>query len=565
MNTIKKVLSLCLCLAIMVVCSCVKYDANKFSNGGDDGYTPKKFEVKGKVEKGPFVSGSIINMQPMNQKMHAVGSTYSATITDDMGTFSFNSEEFSEPYARLSVSGYFYNEYKGALSNGQITLQSVVDLRDKSTVNVNLLTHIKYQRVLNLIDKGATFADANAQAQEELLKAFGLQKFNTTDVSQFSVATGTDEAAALIVTSALLLGERTEAQFTEYLAKLCQDFANKGEFSEAYKEQINQDKEKLTKKMTDIRQHLIDRYSEQKRSITVKDLTGFVDWDNNGTAGDEAHDPNQPVTLSQTSIEAPAEGGTFTITCNSDVKLYLSPHIMGAGEGGFCEYLLKLTGQGISYEKELKDDNTLIVTVNPATYQDVSGSSITLWDYVGNPVVTIPVSQTGNPNGKLLSPEGDRIFQQIKTYFTEPYYNMPNLEVYARQLDPSSPGVTTYHLDDVLITYSYLVYILNHYRMSEIVDTNLKQAIANLSEEPMGNCETLDQLARMSADVARYVLINSYLYQINSTSQEQHQECKQMLEAIINKGVYSASNPILSIDGKTIISYQDVTDLYRYY
>ena len=223
MISMKRIAPFCLCLALMAVCSCVKHD-NFFTkemegegNGSSETYTPTEFEVKGQVEKGPFISGSVISMQPLNEKMHAVGSTYSATITDDMGSFSFNAEKFAEPFARLSVNGYFYNEYKGALSNGQITLQSVVDLRDKSSVNVNLLTHLKYQRVLNLIKDGASFVDANAQAQEELLKAFGLQNLNTADVSQFSVAAGTDEAAALIVTSALLLGERSEAQFTETL------------------------------------------------------------------------------------------------------------------------------------------------------------------------------------------------------------------------------------------------------------------------------------------------------------------------------------------------------------
>ena len=567
MTTIKKTLSLCLCLMLMAVCSCVKYDktfTKDEENGGkeEESFTPKNFEVTGKVEKGPFISGSVINMQPMNQQMHAVGSTYSATITDDIGSFSFNSEKFSEPYARLSVSGYFYNEYKGTLSNGQITLQSVVDLRDKSTVNVNLLTHIKYQRVLNLIENGASFADANAQAQEELLKAFGLQKFNTADVSQFSVAAGTDEAAALIVTSALLLGERTEAQFTEYLAKLCQDFAKNGTFSEANKEQINQDKEKLANKLTDIRQHLIDRYRELKRTITVKELVGFVDWDNNGTAGDEAHDPNKPITLSQTSIEAPAEGGTFTITVDSDVKLYLSPQMGYTTEVSIA--YIKLTGQDISCKKEVTDDNALIVTVNPATYQAVRGENISLYDFVGNEVATIPVSQAGDPNGKQLSTAGESIFLQIKQNLIQYPQDLVHLLEYANQLNPSSPDVTTFHLDDVLGTYACLGDVLSN-RIYSIATKEriLQHAIENLSEEPMGNCETAEQMARMSADVARYVLAKSYLNDINYTSQEQRQECKEILEAILNKGIYSESNPILKVDGVVIIRYDEVQRLYN--
>jgi len=565
MISMKRIAPFCLCLALLAVCSCVKHD--KFftkemegeGNGSSETYTPTEFEVKGQVEKGPFISGSVISMQPLNEKMHAVGSTYSATITDDMGSFSFNAEKFAEPFARLSVNGYFYNEYKGALSNGQITLQSVVDLRDKSSVNVNLLTHLKYQRVLNLIKDGASFADANAQAQEELLKAFGLQNLNTADVSQFSVAAGTDEAAALIVTSALLLGERSEAQFTEYLAKLCKDFAASGEFSKANKEQINKDKEKLTNKLKAIRQHLMDRYKELNHDITVKDLVYYVDWDNNGTAGDESHDPDKPVTLSQTSIEAPAEGGTFTITYNSDVKLYLTPQ-MGGETNSSIGYLI-LTGQDISCHKELTDDNTLIVTVDPASYQDVRGSWITLYDYLGNSVAVIPVKQTGDPNGKLLTAIGEQMFKDIKDdlIYNTNYINN-YLIGYSRQLNPSSPDVTVHHLDDVLRGYWALKKVIdNRYADFENIETALQQAIENLNEQqPMGNCETPEQLAKMSADVIRYVLAKYYIERA-----DHYQDAKTLLEAILNKNVYSNSYPIFAITASAIISYQDVNNLYQ--
>ena len=528
MISMKRIAPFCLCLALMAVCSCVKHD---------------KFFTK--------------EMEGEGNGMHAVGSTYSATITDDMGSFSFNAEKFAEPFARLSVNGYFYNEYKGALSNGQITLQSVVDLRDKSSVNVNLLTHLKYQRVLNLIKDGASFVDANAQAQEELLKAFGLQNLNTADVSQFSVAAGTDEAAALIVTSALLLGERSEAQFTEYLAKLCKDFAASGEFSKANKEQINKDKEKLTNKLKDIRQHLIDRYKELNHDITVKDLVYYVDWDNNGTAGDESHDPDKPVTLSQTSIEAPAEGGTFTITYNSDVKLYLTPQ-MGVNTNPSIGYLI-LTGQDISCHKELTDDNTLIVTVDPASYQDVRGETIWLYDYLGTLVAKIPVKQTGDPNGKLLTAMGEQKFKMIKEGLLWDRGSLNLLIQDAHQLNPSSPDVTVYHLDDVLIGYWALGKVLDNRVDFSQWESNLLQAIENLNEQqPMGNCETPEQLAKMSADVIRYVLAKYYIERA-----DRYQDAKTLLEAILNKNVYSNSYPIFAITASAIISYQDVNNLYQ--
>lgn len=566
----KRIVNLFLCLSLLAVCSCGDDNKTDDLSGGANSsnsnnsnnsnsnvnYTPKEFVVKGQVEKGPFISGSVINMQPLNQKMQAVGSTYSATITDDMGSFAFNSEEFSEPYARLSVNGYFYNEYKGNLSNGQIMLQSVVDLRDKNSVNVNLLTHLKYQRVLNLIADSVPFADANAQAQEELFKSFGLQKMNTSDASQFSVAAGTDEAAALIVTSALLLGERTEAQFTEYLANLCKDFATDGQFSQTNKEQINKDKEKLATKLKDIRQHLIDRYTQLGRSITVKELISYVDWDDNGTAGDEAHDPTKPVTLSQNSIQAPVEGGTYRITYSSDVKLYLSPKMgslpnMGASTPTLTDY------GSISKNIEL-DDNTLVVTISPTDYQNVYDAYIYLYDFVGNEVAKISVMQAGKPNGKWLTSLGENIFLGIKQYVISDPLSLVSLRYEAL----SYSDITVYHLDDVFRGYVALGYLLGGYfRNIESLEQVLLQSVGNLSEEPMGYCQTAEDMARMSADVIRYVLARYYMYDYSYANQRA--KAKNLLETIINKGVYSNSCPILGVDNTTIIPYQEVVILYQ--
>ena len=175
-------------------------------------YEPQTYNVSGKVEKGPFVSGSTITMQPMDSKMQASGESYSATITDNAGNFTFGSKLFNAPFAELTANGYFFNEVDGDLSSGTLNLRALVDLSDKSTVNVNILTHLKYQRMLNLIEQGSSFKQADRQAQQELFAAFGLTAYASTDASQLSIISGTDEAAALIAVSSLILGERSEAE-----------------------------------------------------------------------------------------------------------------------------------------------------------------------------------------------------------------------------------------------------------------------------------------------------------------------------------------------------------------
>ena len=63
-----------------------------FSSCGKDSeegesFEPHTYNVSGKVEKGPFVSGSTITIQPMDSKLQVRGDFYSSTIQDDMGNF----------------------------------------------------------------------------------------------------------------------------------------------------------------------------------------------------------------------------------------------------------------------------------------------------------------------------------------------------------------------------------------------------------------------------------------------------------------------------------------------
>ena len=93
------------------------------SGMGND-FEPKTYNVLGKVEKGPFVSGSTITIQPMDGNLQVLGSLYSATIQDDLGNFSFGSKLFEAPYAELTANGYFFNEVEGELSSGTLNLRA---------------------------------------------------------------------------------------------------------------------------------------------------------------------------------------------------------------------------------------------------------------------------------------------------------------------------------------------------------------------------------------------------------------------------------------------------------
>ena len=383
------------------------------SNDDLDGYTPTNFNVGGKVEKGPFVRGTAIQMQPLDADLDETGESFTSTITDNEGTFTFGSKLLKSPYVKLSASGYYFNEVTGELSKGTLALNAVANLQNAADVNLNILSHLKYQRVMDLVAKdGKSFKEANNQAQEEVLKTFGLEKYAKTDVNHFSITSGTDEAAALIAVSSLILYNRSEAQITEYLSQLSEEFAEDGNFSETTKLQIRKDMFSLESKLPQIAENIKKRYQEMGKEVAVKNLIYYFDWDGDGTAGNEIAPENHPVSLETNNINVPMEGGSYEVKVNTTVPVYLErPSIPGDDIYDNSTSVLGMkiyeTGSGsvpsINYTKELKN-NILKVVVKAASFRKEQAVSIPLYDGMGNVVARLNLTQQANPNAEIIVP-----------------------------------------------------------------------------------------------------------------------------------------------------------------
>lgn len=383
------------------------------SNDDLDGYTPTNFNVGGKVEKGPFVRGTAIQMQPLDADLDETGESFTSTITDNEGTFTFGSKLLKSPYVKLSASGYYFNEVTGELSKGTLALNAVANLQNAADVNLNILSHLKYQRVMNLVAKdGKSFKEANNQAQEEVLKTFGLEKYAKTDVNHFSITSGTDEAAALIAVSSLILYNRSEAQITEYLSQLSEEFAEDGNFSETTKLQIRKDMFSLESKLPQIAENIKKRYQEMGKEVAVKNLIYYFDWDGDGTAGNEIAPENHLVRLETNNINVPMEGGSYEVKVNTTVPVYLErPSISGDDIYDNFSPVLGMeiyeTGSGselcINYTKEL-NNNILKVVVKAASFRKEQAVSIPLYDGMGNVVASLNLTQQANPNAEIIVP-----------------------------------------------------------------------------------------------------------------------------------------------------------------
>ena len=380
------------------------------------------FKVSGTVEKGPFVQGSTINMQTMDDKLHPTGKTFMENIKDDAGTFDFGSLEFDTPYAKITATGYFFNEVTGELSKGMINLNALVDLSDKSSVNVNLLTHLKSQRIHKLIDEGNTFKAAASQAQAELMGAFGLQKYAGKDVSQFSITSGTDEAAALIAVSTIIQVDRSEASMTEFISKLTNEFGANGYFSDATKQTIAGSVDKVRSQLDAISKNIIGRYESLGKTVSVKPLKYYFDWDGNGSAGDEIAPEGSSVSLDKPVINAPSEGGRFTITVTSPVPVYISGTDSGNNSsiGVVSPDIINIYDVDAAYNLNVHcsvSNNVITIDVEPSKSRAERSREFVIVDYLDTQLATFSVSQAANPNASVpgLSYDGEMMVGSMMT------------------------------------------------------------------------------------------------------------------------------------------------------
>lgn len=188
--------------------------------------------VSGVSQKGPFVNGSSVKLYEMDgETLAPTGKSFPGKIASDDGRFTVPSISLASQYALLEANGYFRNEITGGKSNGTITLNALTDLSDREKVNINLLTHLEYERALYLVGTGVKVSEAKKQAESEILDAFEIKgEFeNSEDLDIFRSGDGN---AALLAFSVLMLGNLTEADLTERLTNFATDVEQDGKWDD---------------------------------------------------------------------------------------------------------------------------------------------------------------------------------------------------------------------------------------------------------------------------------------------------------------------------------------------
>ncbi len=134
----------------------------------------------GVAEKGPFRYGTSIKLIELDSTQHLADSkrTHKTCILNGDGNYSFDSVDYVSPYLRVKANGFYRSELTGGLSPSPVTLEAVVDVTEKDTVNVNILTHMEAERVLKLVENSGNnqpIRAVKAQALRDILSSFDIQ------------------------------------------------------------------------------------------------------------------------------------------------------------------------------------------------------------------------------------------------------------------------------------------------------------------------------------------------------------------------------------------------------
>ena len=191
-----------------------------------------KWNVEGVSQKGPFVTGSTVNVLELEgNSLIQTGKIFKSSIKSDKGDFSIEGNELASQYALLEVNGYYRNEITGKKSSGPLTLNAITDLSNREIVNVNLLTHLEYERVKKLVSEGKSVTDAKAQADREILTTMAMNESSDAfeDLDIFKSGEGN---AKLLAISILLQGDEDVAGLTERLGKFAMELAENGSWND---------------------------------------------------------------------------------------------------------------------------------------------------------------------------------------------------------------------------------------------------------------------------------------------------------------------------------------------
>lgn len=203
----------------------------------DTGRVASKGSISGFSQKGPFAKGASVTVFELDgtNELRQTGRSFNGTVSADDGAFKIKNLDLVSSYVHLTVNGDFRNELTGGKTGVPITLRALSDLSDEHTnVNVNLITHLEYDRVAYLLEKNPamTLVDAKKQAEKEIFAQFFIDGDEFGYAEDLNIFGTEDANAALLAISAMLIMNINTTSVPERLTALSDDMAEDGKIDD---------------------------------------------------------------------------------------------------------------------------------------------------------------------------------------------------------------------------------------------------------------------------------------------------------------------------------------------
>ena len=187
-------------------------------------------DIGGVAQKGPFVFGSSVTVNEVDSFFgHEMRQVAEGCIITNNGQYRLNSVHSDSNCVKIKVTGFYRNELNGGLSSSPVTLAARTCMPED--VNVNILTHLEIPRVDQLLMNHIDFNTAKAQAEREVLAAFGIDTTklsNMPPAEEMGIFGNDDYSAAILAISAMLQGGRDEGEMMNLVNNIAEDIKGDG-------------------------------------------------------------------------------------------------------------------------------------------------------------------------------------------------------------------------------------------------------------------------------------------------------------------------------------------------
>ncbi|MBF0106336.1 MAG: Ig-like domain-containing protein [Deltaproteobacteria bacterium] len=287
--------------------------------------------MSGNIQKGPFIKGSMIQVQELNDLFEPIGTYFTLFTNDDLGTFKLSST-ITQNYIELIGFGFYFNEISNEISPAPLTLRVFSDITEDRDVMINPLTTLDRERIeyllrnpgdITVTSESNVFNNARKQAETEILQ--DIFNINEAEVCSFDKMTISEEGvsnAILLAVSLVLQGSNSVGKLSELISSISFDLKRDGVLdNEAIREQLVSSAACLNP--STIRANLEARYEYVGAlDAVVPRFEDYIDSDGDGNINLFDETPPTVVTLEP-------EDGQTEVLVSTTIQASFSEHMDG--------------------------------------------------------------------------------------------------------------------------------------------------------------------------------------------------------------------------------------------